>query len=187
MEQEKFNLGKARNGALNPYTEGQNMLERKYFVLKPRSSRARDTHAIAARAALRKYADWIADEDPELAKDLRVWVKEEATKAFEFYREKGTHHLDGTKCDLDLRRASLHRDRRFLSKKIYHEGEKMRVESITQDLDRGVEIADRSNLFIRGNGVLCHTADCRKCSGRANCDQKPEGRCIEPVKDKTDD
>lgn len=44
-----------------------------YFVLKP-SSKDRE-HARASRAAMDTYADVIFSENPELAKEIREWVK----------------------------------------------------------------------------------------------------------------
>lgn len=46
-------------------------LELKYFVLKPKG---KDKYSRASRAAMLTYADYIEDENPSLAKDLRVWV-----------------------------------------------------------------------------------------------------------------
>jgi len=46
----------------------------KYFVLKPRGN---DPHAIASRAAMLVYADTVSWTHPQLAKDLRSWVRGE--------------------------------------------------------------------------------------------------------------
>lgn len=43
----------------------------KYFVLKPAGT---TLHALACREAMRTYADFIEEEIPELAEDLREWA-----------------------------------------------------------------------------------------------------------------
>lgn len=43
----------------------------KYFVLNPNKN---DVFGVAARAALKTYANTICKEDPELTKDLLHWV-----------------------------------------------------------------------------------------------------------------
>ena len=48
-----------------------NGLIMKYFVLKPKGN---DAYAKASRAALSKYADWIIEENSDLALDLKKWV-----------------------------------------------------------------------------------------------------------------
>lgn len=53
-------------------------LQLKYFVLKPAGSGA---HAAASRAALRTYAGHIEALEPELARDLRLWVDREVSNA----------------------------------------------------------------------------------------------------------
>jgi len=59
-------------------------LRTKYFVLKPEGS---DVYARASRAAMRKYADFIEEDDPSLAEDLRAWVREEAIACIENGKE----------------------------------------------------------------------------------------------------
>jgi len=54
-------------------TEAKGLLL-KYFVLNP-SSRYPD-HRDAARAAIHTYAAFMEDHDPELAHQLRVWMRE---------------------------------------------------------------------------------------------------------------
>jgi hypothetical protein len=49
-------------------------LEMRYFVLKPRGH---GPYARASRAAMRRYADLITGENPELAADLRKWADRE--------------------------------------------------------------------------------------------------------------
>ena len=47
-------------------------LELKYFVLNPRGSDAK--FAAASRAAMRSFANEIAESDKELAEQLRTWA-----------------------------------------------------------------------------------------------------------------
>ena len=49
-------------------------LEMKYFVLKPRGD---DAYAKASRAAMRKYALMIREENPDLSDELREWADRE--------------------------------------------------------------------------------------------------------------
>lgn len=49
-------------------------LTMKYFVLKPKGA---DPYAIASRCALWAYADAIAEENPELSRDLKGWRQKE--------------------------------------------------------------------------------------------------------------
>lgn len=53
------------------------MLELKYFVLKPRSKFKGDSYAKASRAAMKTYAEMIADTDLELSIALKQWVRRE--------------------------------------------------------------------------------------------------------------
>jgi len=46
----------------------------KYFVLKPKGN---NMYAEASRRALEAYARHILDDDPEFAKHLIKWIKEE--------------------------------------------------------------------------------------------------------------
>ena len=55
-------------------------LQLKYFVLKPAG---KDAYAKASRAAMRKYADLIKEENHKLANELRAWADDEAIIAFE--------------------------------------------------------------------------------------------------------
>lgn len=47
----------------------------KYFVLKPHGA---DVYAEASRRAILAYAEHIVDADPQLARQLRLWVEAEA-------------------------------------------------------------------------------------------------------------
>lgn len=49
-------------------------LEMKYFVLKPKSKTWDDPYGVAARQALRAYANAIEDFDPELCGALTAWA-----------------------------------------------------------------------------------------------------------------
>ena len=55
-------------------------LQMKYFVLKPRSKKAGDKYAMAARVAMRAYAEAIRDTDPELAEELWAWTNKETQR-----------------------------------------------------------------------------------------------------------
>lgn len=55
-----------------------NGLEMKYFVLKPKGS---DKYAAASRRAMRVYATFIQNENPELAHQLRDWADREQVDA----------------------------------------------------------------------------------------------------------
>jgi hypothetical protein len=55
-------------------------LEMKYFVLKPRGT---SRYAEASRIAMTVYADHIAAENEELAKQLRSWSRKESVAAKE--------------------------------------------------------------------------------------------------------
>lgn len=50
----------------------------KYFVLKPAGS---DAYAKASRAAMRAYGNHIAEENPELRKELWDWAQRETEAA----------------------------------------------------------------------------------------------------------
>lgn len=52
----------------------------KYFVLKPAGN---DRYAAASRKAMRAYATFIAEENPELAAELRNWADHEQTNSLE--------------------------------------------------------------------------------------------------------
>lgn len=52
-------------------------LEMKYFVLKPASKNGKDKHAMAARVAMRAYAEAIRPTDPELTEELWAWANRE--------------------------------------------------------------------------------------------------------------
>jgi hypothetical protein len=60
-------------------------LQLRYFVLKPKGT---DRYAKASRAAMRRYAKLIQEENPELAQDLREWAEREQIDPFE-ERENG--------------------------------------------------------------------------------------------------
>jgi hypothetical protein len=47
-------------------------LEKKYFVLKPRSKSYEDPYARASRKAMMAYADAIQDVNPVLAQDMTI-------------------------------------------------------------------------------------------------------------------
>ena len=49
-------------------------LQMKYFVLKPNGN---DAYAKASRAAMRAYANHIANENKELCDELREWADSE--------------------------------------------------------------------------------------------------------------
>lgn len=49
-------------------------LQMKYFVLKPHGD---DAYAKASRAAMRAYANHIAEENPDLRDELREWADRE--------------------------------------------------------------------------------------------------------------
>ena len=49
----------------------------KYFVLKPRSKHPKDHFAYASREAMKRFAQMIRLEEPELHRGLLDWVKEE--------------------------------------------------------------------------------------------------------------
>lgn len=51
----------------------------KYFVLKPAGD---DAHAAASRAAMFRYADMIAEANPELSKEVREWAARENAEAY---------------------------------------------------------------------------------------------------------
>lgn len=53
-------------------------LEMKYFVLKPKSKSRCDVYSEASQAAMITYAETIEDENPTLAKELKLWAKKEA-------------------------------------------------------------------------------------------------------------
>ena len=55
-------------------------LQLKYFVLKPKGA-FDDPYAKASRAALKLYADLIADENQQLCYDVHQWVIKEQGKA----------------------------------------------------------------------------------------------------------
>lgn len=51
----------------------------KYFVLKPTGD---DVYAKASRIAMRKYADAVKDENPELAQQLYDWAAQENAERY---------------------------------------------------------------------------------------------------------
>ena len=55
-------------------------LEMKYFILKPRAKSKTDKYAEASQAAMYTYADFIEEEDPDLANELRSWVGKEVAR-----------------------------------------------------------------------------------------------------------
>ncbi len=57
-----------------------NGLELRYFILKPSG---KGQSGKASRAALRRYADLIQDENPILAQELHEWANREQIKAVE--------------------------------------------------------------------------------------------------------
>jgi hypothetical protein len=52
----------------------------KYFVLKPRGT---DRHAAASRAAMRRYAQIIRRDNPQLAAELKSWADAELAESLE--------------------------------------------------------------------------------------------------------
>lgn len=52
-------------------------LEMKYFVLKPASKKVGDKYAMAARIAMRAYAEAIRVTDPMLTEELWAWANRE--------------------------------------------------------------------------------------------------------------
>lgn len=60
-------------------SETMHGLVMKYFVLKPAGD---DAYAQASRQAMRKYADVIARENPELAFQLRQWTDQENAETY---------------------------------------------------------------------------------------------------------
>ena len=61
-------------------------VECKYFVLKPKSKKARDAYAEAARQAMGAYAEAIATENPKLSNDLLHWIENETWNEYELRR-----------------------------------------------------------------------------------------------------
>lgn len=61
-------------------------LEMKYFVLKPKSKYKNDPWAMASRAAMRTFADMIAQTDPDIAWELKAWVDKEDKRSVERIR-----------------------------------------------------------------------------------------------------
>jgi hypothetical protein len=61
-------------------------LECKYFVLNPKSRKARDAYAEASRQAMGTYAEVIATENPKLSNDLLHWVENETRNEYELRR-----------------------------------------------------------------------------------------------------
>ena len=55
-------------------------LKWKYFVVEPRSKTKNDPFAIAAREAMRRYAETIRDTDPEFATEIIEWVDDESKR-----------------------------------------------------------------------------------------------------------
>ncbi len=51
----------------------------KYFVLKPAGD---DVYAKASRMGMRKYAEAIESENPQLAKQLREWTDAEHAESY---------------------------------------------------------------------------------------------------------
>lgn len=51
----------------------------KYFVLKPAGD---DVYAKASRVAMRKYADMIANDNPDMAHDIRNWTDQENAESY---------------------------------------------------------------------------------------------------------
>ena len=58
-------------------------LKMKYFVLKPRSKGSGDPYAHASRWAMKAYAYSIKKHDPELARELIEWCKDETKRAID--------------------------------------------------------------------------------------------------------
>jgi len=71
------NAARAASQALAESDVESTGLLMKYFVLKPGGN---DAYAKASRAAMRKYADFIEGENPELAHQIRDWADTEAAK-----------------------------------------------------------------------------------------------------------
>ena len=61
-------------------------VECKYFVLNPKSRKARDAYAEASRQAMGAYAEVIATENPKLSNDLLHWVENETWNEYELRR-----------------------------------------------------------------------------------------------------
>lgn len=61
-------------------------IECKYFVLNPKSKRARDAYAEASRQAMGAYAEVISSENPALSDDLLRWVENETWNEYELRR-----------------------------------------------------------------------------------------------------
>jgi hypothetical protein len=53
-------------------------LNLKYFVLKPKSKYPDDPYAHASRCALLTFAIHIDKTNPDMARELRIWVEEES-------------------------------------------------------------------------------------------------------------
>ena len=64
-------------------------LEMKYFVLKPKAKAKDDPWAIASQNAMYAFADDIEEEDPKLARELRLWAGKEAITQRRFNIGKG--------------------------------------------------------------------------------------------------
>lgn len=60
-------------------------LKMKYFVLNPRSKKAFDMYAMAARASMLAYSNCITEENPQLANELAKWAMDEQRKENENY------------------------------------------------------------------------------------------------------
>lgn len=52
----------------------------KYFVLKPRAKHADDAFATASQCAMQAFADSIEPENEPLARELRLWARNEARR-----------------------------------------------------------------------------------------------------------
>jgi len=72
-------------------------IDLKYFVLKPRSKYPGDPYAHASRCALLSFAIHIDKTNPDLARELRIWVEEESRLENELIREQDKDN-EGPEC-----------------------------------------------------------------------------------------
>jgi hypothetical protein len=69
-------------------------VECKYFVLNPKSKRARDAYAKASRQAIGAYAEAISKENLELSNDLLRWIENETWNEYELRRVEGRYKTE---------------------------------------------------------------------------------------------
>ena len=79
----------------------------KYFVLKPGGKGA---HAKASRMAMATYAVYMEEENPQFAKELKDWVRNEKIKSREIDRRKTIQ--DWKTCDCGHRCTCIPIERR---------------------------------------------------------------------------